>query len=35
MSFTSIVKNEISKIDGTTAENIAFLSAIVSNSDIS
>lgn len=35
MSFTSIVKNEISKIDGTTAENIAFLSAVVSNSDIS
>ena len=35
MSFTSVVKNEVSKIDGTVAENIALLSAIVSNSDIS
>ena len=35
MSFTSIVKNEVSKIDGTVAENIALLSAIVSNSDFS
>ena len=35
MSFTSIVKNEVSKIDSLEAENIAELSAIIHNSEIS
>lgn len=34
MSFTSIVKNEISKIDSLETENIAELSAIIYNSEI-
>jgi len=35
MSFTSVVKNEVSKIDAMETENIAELSAVVHNSEIS
>jgi len=35
MSFTSLVKNEVSKIESLEAENIAELSAVVHNSEIS
>ena len=35
MSFTSIVKNEVSKLDTIETENIAELSAIIHNSEIS
>ncbi len=35
MSFTSLVKNEVSKIEAIEAENIAELSAVVHNSEIS
>ncbi len=35
MSFTSVVKNEVSKIEALEAENIAELSAVVHNSEIS
>ena len=35
MSFTSVVKNEVSKLEALEAENIAELSAVVHNSEIS
>lgn len=35
MSFTSVVKNEVSKLDAIETENIAELSAIIHNSEIS
>ena len=35
MSFTSVVKNEVSKIEAIKTENIAELSAVVHNSETS